>query len=144
MPGVINGFCLNIYTGEGESFPGALILLLTSAILAVIMKGLGFRGTSIFTALIYLVLVRNAAMMLGEISDVMKDFAADSGAEKYILAAARIIGIGYLGYAVSEVCRELGESGISGAVLTATRMEIILLSLPYIREIFDVAATMIG
>ncbi|MBE6634958.1 MAG: hypothetical protein E7617_01985 [Ruminococcaceae bacterium] len=137
-------FCLEIYTGEGQSFNGTLLILILSAVLAVIMKGLGFRGASIFTALIYLVLVRNAVAMLSEISGVMRLFASESGAEKYITAAARVIGVGYLGYAASEVCRELGENGISGAILTATRMEMILSSLPFIKEIFNIAVDLIG
>ena len=143
MPLSLN-FCLEIYTGEGEGFTDALLLLILAAVLAVIMKGLGFRGASIFTALIYLLLVRNVAALLSEVSDTMKIFASGSSAEKYITAAAKVIGIGYLGYTASEVCRELGEVGISGAILTATRMEMILSSLPFIREIFDIAMDLLG
>ena len=141
MPLSLN-FCLKVDTGEG--FTDILLILILAAVLAVIMKGLGFRGTSIFTALIYLVLVKNAADLLVEVSAAMKIFASDSGAEKYIAAAVRVIGVGYLGYAASEVCRELGETGISGAVLTATRIEMILSSLPFVRELFDIALELVG
>ena len=132
-----------IYMG-GEGYLGTVILLVLSAVLAVVLKNLGFKGASIFTALIYLAVVYNSIGLLGQVVEIIGAFSSDSGAEKYIYAAVKMIGIGYLGYAASEICRELGENGMCGAVLTATRMEIIFVSLPFVREIFEVAASLVG
>ncbi|MBE6541917.1 MAG: hypothetical protein E7672_05675 [Ruminococcaceae bacterium] len=55
----------------------------------------------------------------------------DGGYASYIL---RALGITYITYISSEICKSAGEAAIAGYVETAGRVEIIILCLPLFRE----------
>ena len=47
----------------------------------------------------------------------------------------KILFVGYVFGISSEICRELGEGGISTVMTSLGKIEIILIVLPYIRDI---------
>ena len=56
---------------------------------------------------------------------------------EYARAMLKILGAGYVFGVCSDICSELGEGGLSGAVCLFGRVEIIALSLPYIKRIVE-------
>ena len=48
-----------------------------------------------------------------------------------------MLGVGYVFGIVSDICEEMGERGISSAVINAGRIEIFLLIFPYFKKILE-------
>ncbi len=114
---------------------------LVFAFSAVLLKNLGWRGVSIFTALGIVVLLSELRGSFIEIDKLSGLFGAlDEGG----IAIFKIMGIGYLFGISSEICRELGEAGISFALTLVGRFEIIAVALPFISEIFSLALSLVG
>lgn len=55
----------------------------------------------------------------------------------------RIIGVGYIFGICADICRDVGEGSVANAVLTAGRVEILLLSLPALRYIMELVGGMV-
>ncbi len=119
----------------------ACFLGLVFCFCAVLLKNLGWRGAPVFAALGFAVLLGELPRHLSEIAklsfgwEVLGESAA---------AIFKIIGIGYLFGISSEICRELGESGISTALSLVGRFEIIAVALPFISEIFSLAMSLVS
>lgn len=59
--------------------------------------------------------------------------------ENYIGYILRALGITYITWTSSEICKSVGENGIAGYVETAGRVEIVVLCLPLLEEFLEVA-----
>ncbi len=114
---------------------------LVFAFSAVLLKNLGWRGASVFTSLgIVIILgeIRGAFAEIERLSELWSTLGEGG------VAIFKIMGIGYLFGISSEICRELGESGISTALTLAGRFEIIAVALPFISEIFSLALSLVA
>ena len=56
----------------------------------------------------------------------------------------RALGVAFLTEIAASICRDSGEAGLAGWVEMAGRLEILLLSFPLIRTVFDTVATLVG
>lgn len=118
----------------------ACFLALVLAVSAVLLKNLGWRGAPVFTSLGIVLLISE---LLG--------FFAETGKISFIFenlgdgaaAMLKIIGLGYLFGISSEICKELGENGISSALSLVGRFEIIAVAIPFISEIFSLALSLV-
>ena len=54
------------------------------------------------------------------------------------------LGIGVLTQLCADLCRQTGEGNIAGAVEMAGRAELLLLCLPRLRDLVELAATLLG
>lgn len=114
---------------------------LVFAFSAVLLKNLAWRGAPVFTSLAIVVLLFEARGIFAEFERLSSLFDnLGSGG----VAIAKILGLGYLFGISSDVCRELGESGISSALTLVGRFEIIAVALPFIVEIFSLALSLVG
>lgn len=59
--------------------------------------------------------------------------------EKYIGYILRALGVTYITWTSSEICKSVGEYGIAGYVETAGKFEIVVLCLPLLEEFLGVA-----
>jgi hypothetical protein len=107
----------------------------------VLLKNLGWRGAPVFAALGFVLLLGELGGFFGEITKM--SLAWESLGES-AAAIFKIIGIGYLFGISSEICRELGEAGISSALALVGRFEVIAVALPFISEIFSIALSLLG
>lgn len=57
----------------------------------------------------------------------------------YISAVLKSLGITYITYVSSEICKGAGEGGIAGQVEFFGRMEILLLCVPYFEKLLSLA-----
>ena len=60
-------------------------------------------------------------------------------AEKYVPLMLKCLGIGGICSAMSEICRENGEGGVGAAIEFFAKGEILVLALPSIKELFELA-----
>lgn len=100
----------------------------------------------------YVPLVRTAAVLLffgiciGMLSPLL-GFAGDvlnsggMGRSKTVLKA---LGISFLTGLCAEVCRSAGENGLASGVENIGKIEILLLSLPMLREVLSTAEEMLS
>ena len=62
-----------------------------------------------------------------------------SDASAYISVILKSLGITYITYVSSEICKSAGEGGIAGQVELVGRIEILLLCIPYFEKLVNLA-----
>ena len=121
----------------------AVGISLLGAFLSLILREAGFRGAKLFSAF---VMVASAAFAVSAASKLVNFFSSlplDPEIESGVAYVMKIVGASYVFGIASGICQEIGESGISSAILAIGRVEIILLSLPAISEIFALAGELL-
>lgn len=119
-----------------------IAVALVAAFGAVIMKGFGYRGANVMTAAVITLML---SYMLTSAAPVFEFFQAlPDRLVPYADSAIKAVGIGYISGITADVCRELGENGIAKAVSSVARIEIILVALPHLYEITDLASELLG
>lgn len=118
----------------------AIAILATAG--AVIIKTLGSRGAPVLTAGIITLML---SASLGAAEPIFEFFGTFPDAlSPYVESAIKAVGIGYTSGIVADVCRELGEGGIAKAVTSASKIEIVLVALPHLYEISELAIGLVG
>ncbi len=119
---------------------GALLLVAVSALL---LKSFGFRGASVVVAVGIVAAISYYSDSLSEIFSIFTYLDTASDAGEYVSVAVKIIGISYISGISADVCREIGEGGIAKCIYVITRLELIALSLPFIKEIISLAMSLV-
>ncbi|MBR7033532.1 MAG: hypothetical protein IKI03_07890 [Clostridia bacterium] len=78
-----------------------------------------------------------------QITEFIKDVSEGSAASSYVPVLLKAVGFSVLTEISVGICRSAGEEGLAGAVGFAGRCEILLLALPYVRELVGVALGML-
>jgi hypothetical protein len=122
-------------------FLNICIYMLLVAAISLILKNFGFKGAPLICALS---LICVAIPMLERLKDIEAPIGSlvYSEAEKYIKAAAKVVGIGYLSGICSDVCKEIGEGGVAKCITLVSKLELIAVSAPFIKEVFDFASSL--
>lgn len=118
----------------------SVALLATAA--ATLLKGLGFRGAAIFSAAVMTLMLGYAISSARPVFELIGGIA--DGSAEYTQAAVKIVGIGYATGITADICRELGENGIARAVLFGAKIEMILIALPHVYRITELAVELMG
>ena len=120
-------------------------LCVAAAVLATLgfsLRELGWRGVPLFGILVSLgVLSYGLDALRTLLPSLTVLFTSDTA--DTLGAALRILGIGYLSGVSSDICRTLGEAGIARAVTLVARLEILLVALPFVEKILDVAFSLV-
>ena len=103
--------------------------------LGVVLKELGFKGTRLVMILGTISLLCVSVTYLGEVIAMLPSVGNDG--KEYAVAMLKIVGIGYAFGICSDVCRELGEASLSGVVALLGRVEILVLSVPFVKRIIE-------
>ena len=119
----------------------SLACVFITLFLGFALKELGFKGSRLVVMICIVGVIGVAAIMVGRIIDSIPGI--DESMSEYAVAMLKIIGVGYLFGVCSDICTELGESGLSGAVCLLGRVEIITLTLPYIKRIIEAGSELI-
>lgn len=111
----------------------ALIMVMVTALLGE----MGYGGKKAVAALSVLLLFCAVTEELsGTVGEIM-DIARGAGAADIAVTGVKVLGVGYVFGIVSDICEEMGERGISSAVINAGRIEIFLLIFPYFKKILE-------
>lgn len=103
--------------------------------LGTLLKELGFKGTRLVFLLGVVSLIGAAVIYFGRAFSSLTN-VWDSGKE-YTVAMLKMVGVGYAFGICSDICTELGETSLAGAVSLFGRIEIIVISIPFIKMIVE-------
>lgn len=74
----------------------------------------------------------------------VKEAATYNGAESYFVLMVKALAISFCCKLASEICRDCGEASIASRIELAGKASIVLISLPVVRQLFDIAKDMMG
>ena len=74
----------------------------------------------------------------------LKTAASETGAEVYFLLMLKAMAISLCCRMSADICRDCGENGIASRVELAGKFGIVLISLPIVRQLFEIAKDMFG
>lgn len=117
--------------------PRVAAIALLLSVLGYLLSELGWRGRRIFTALGCVMLLLLLSDGLGSIVSEMKKICDVGGVGDTARTALKVVFSGYVFGFCSDTATELGESGIANAVNIAGRVEILLIVLPYLSDVFN-------
>ena len=109
--------------------------VLITLFLGVLLKELGFKGSRLVLLLGIISVLAAAVLYIGRMLAFIPSL--DGSNKEYAVAMLKILGVGYAFGICSDVCTELGETSLANAVCLFGRIEIITLSVPFIRTIID-------
>lgn len=109
--------------------------VLITVVLGFLLRELGFKGAKLVILIGTVSVIGASALTFGEILSSLPGM--EGAGREYTVAMMKIIGVGYVFGICSDVCCELGEGGLGNAVMMLGRVEIIALSLPFIKRIVE-------
>ena len=138
------GYCLKIdaYTLYGD-FSDLCAVILLAAALVLILKNFGFKGAPVIVCILMCSSATLAVSYISGVGEELSELLYYDG-EEYVSAVLKIVGVGYLSGVTRDVCLEIGEGGIAKCVCIAARLELTVIAMPFIRDIFLFAKEFIG
>ena len=130
------------------SAEGGITLLCAAALIAassmLILKNLGTRAVPVLAAVAVAVFLSVGASGLGLFREEIGVIADISNISEYAVCASKLIGLGYLSSATVGICTELGECGIAKAFSVSARIEMLMIALPYFKELWRLGTELVG
>jgi hypothetical protein len=126
------------------SATGIIGLAVVSALLCFILRESGFRGVKLFSTVAAVMLFASAAGTLGKLAEKIGGLGALSGAGEGVGCMLRLVGVGYSFGFASDICNEMGESGIGRALTVCGRCELVIVGMPYLVRLFELVAAIGG
>lgn len=74
----------------------------------------------------------------------LEELLGSEALSAYAAILPKALGIAILTQSCSDICRECGENGIAGSVELIGKVEILLLSLPLVREMLAIAGQLLN
>ncbi len=113
------------------------------ALVGYLLSEMGWKGKRAFTVLgivtVTAVVGEGVVGLFGRVISIA-EAAEISG---IVETALKIVGVGYVFGIASDICTELDERGVAGALTMAGRVEIIVLVFPYLEKIISLGVDMI-
>ena len=122
----------------------AIAVLLVAAISASVLRTLGVSFAPPVICLGVALALSLFTENLGRLTEGVLSLSSFSQISYYLDGAVRIIGVGYLSSICQESCESLGEGALGRAAALVGRIEIVIISLPYFFEIFEMGVGMIS
>lgn len=122
-----------------EIVGGAVSLALT----VFLLREVGFKGAPVITVISAALIFIRAVGLYGSVIDSVIPLANGYFDDSALGDMLKVTGLTYLFGVSSDVCREIGESGISKALDMVGRVEILLIAVPYIKEVIMLGADLI-
>ena len=114
------------------------------AMLAYSLRALSSKMTGLLSLLSGLFLLGAALMRYGEPISFLLSLGDFREFEDSLSVILRMLGIGMLCTLTADTCRDLGEEGIASRVELCAKAEILLLSLPFLEELFSIFTEVTG
>ena len=121
---------------------GGAFVALFIAFMTFMLRSMGYEGARLLSVVGTVSLLCVLVLGVGRLTDSLpKEFLSDK-VGKVADVALKIMGVGYVFGIVSDICRELGEVGLANTALALGRVEILMLSVPYINQVVASAVKM--
>lgn len=134
----------NVSQGSGSDFTKACVLILLAASLSLLLKSFGFKGAPVFMAALFCAVASHFAGVLAQVALIFDDLASVADISEYTKACVKVIGVGYLAGISADTCREIGEGAAARCISILARVELIAISMPFVRAILDSALALMG
>ncbi len=108
---------------------------LCAVILGMILKELGFSGARLLSICTFSALMVFSVSRFGEIQTELLGMEKLGGVVGLTKDMMKIIGVGYLFGICSDICLDFGEAMLSKGLLTTGKIEILILTIPTLKEI---------
>jgi hypothetical protein len=112
-------------------------------VLCFLLSEMGSRLAKPIGALSAVLMLITALSGISEIGGEARAFMAEAGLSEIGLDVMRVVGTGYVFGACADTVEGLGEGGISRTLDTLCRVEIMLITLPYVKEILSFGLSLI-
>lgn len=112
-----------------------LAYALITLFLGILLRELGFKGSKLVLLLGMISIIGASVVYIGKIFSFLPGLDGEN--KRYAVVMLKIIGVGYAFGVCSDVCAELGETSLSGAVVMFGRVEILMLSVPFVKMIIE-------
>ncbi len=123
----------------GTSAAFALLL----AVVAYLLSQLGFRGARAFVALSLVAIMLTVSLSVEEGVSQIREMLSFSDISAIAKPASKILLVGYIFGFSADIAEELGEGGIAKALTLGGRVEMVLITLPYIKDTVELAMELI-
>ena len=117
---------------------------LVAVFMCFLLRESGFKGVKAYSSVAVVLLFAFSARGLESIFSNLTGYASELGASEVFESMGRIIGVGYAFGFSADICSELGEGGIAKALLTAGRVELVLMGFPYFNSLYELAVGLVG
>ena len=74
----------------------------------------------------------------------IKGMTAESGVQSYFVLMLKALAISFCCKTSSEICRDCGENSLASRIELAGTASIVLISLPVVQQLLDIAKDMMG
>lgn len=120
-------------------------IALVGAAAALILREIG-KSAEVPVRVTALILIFSAAAVMAEpcvefVSELLSDTELPADV---VTAVFRMLGVAFLARTGSELCREMGSSSLGTALETAAKIEIIILTLPLVREAAEAVSSLLS
>ena len=114
-------------------------LAVLAAALAFVLRTLGAKGAPALTVAAGLAFVAYAVARYGEALTAIREMAERAGVSDGVGVILRMIFVGILCAVAADICRDVGESTLATRVEICGKAEILLLALPFLLELVNLA-----
>ncbi len=119
----------------------AIGILIIGALSALLLKELGSRAAPAVGVIVSLSVIGGAFGKIDEITSLFSSLSFGADIERYSRDSLRVVGIGYVGGIAGDTISALGEANVARIVEIVTRIELIGIAVPYLKEVL---VTLIG
>lgn len=113
------------------------------AVVGFLLSEIGFKGKRAFALLSFVLIGISVLSDAGELFSEILSLSEGLGVADTAKGALKVVGIGYVFGISSDIADQLGETGVSKALTLAGRIEILALTIPYIKEIIELGIRLI-
>ena len=122
----------------------ACAIAIGAVILSMLLKEIGWRGAPLIGVVASLGVLSLVLPYFSRLGEFYSDIADGFGLSELVKSVVKVVGIGYLGGICADICSELGESGVASGVIMASRLEILIITVPYFVEVVEMGVSLLG
>lgn len=115
-----------------------------SALAVALLRQLRSEIASVASAVLGICIFIAVVKTLSPFVEYVKEIASGQGVEGFFLIMLKALAVSVVCRMSSEICRDCGEAGLGAKVELIGKAGIVLLSLPIIKQLLDVAKDMLG
>lgn len=119
------------------SFLGVAVCL---ACLGAVIKQLKPAFFTVYSVAALVVCFGYLAVLFAPVADYIKELTASTDVPQFFSLLFKAVGVSFLCSIASELCKACGETSLAGAVESAGKIVIMLLSLPVLKYLLEAAA----
>ncbi len=124
-------------------FGGAIIAVMLLLILRRESPDIALTAKMCVGVMLAVACIASVSPLIGFIGEIEASFGADETIAGAVEVLLKALGVSILAHVTANLCRDAGEGSIAYYVELAAKIEILILSLPLLREIISLATELL-